>query len=347
VSKSASVSQSFNQTRQQFKSCVNTSSKNFKRKAEKTLAEMQFELTKKKNKQKPKGKGNKSKKKGEREMEEEEEEEEEEEDDDDDDDETASDMAITRTKYKGSHLGLMTVEDSDFYNFDKDRDEKCFRKGQIWAIYDDDDGMPRYYGLIEEVLNLNPFTVRLRWLDLHDQVDRTRVLLIKKSGNRISCGWFKVGKTVDLDSVNLFSHSVWFERAARELYRIYPKKGSIWALYSDKKEVDGALVGGVRREYDIVLALTSYSEVFGLSFAYLDKVEGYKTIFKRRALGGAAVRCVDKEGVRVFSHQIPARLLTQKDAVTGLEGLTCWELDPASLPPQLLCLGWEREKLLK
>jgi hypothetical protein len=56
------------------------------------------------------------------------------------------------------------------------------------------------------------------------------------------------------------------------------------------------------------------------------------------------VRCVDKEGVGVFSHQIPARLLTEEDAVAGLEGVACWELDPASLPPQLLRLGWERER---
>lgn len=337
---------SCNQMRQQFKSSVSMPSKNSKRKAEKTLAEIQVELAKMKMKKKPKEKENKKKKKENSEMEENDDEEEEDEGEDDDDEENGTNMALTHTKYKGSHLGLMAVEDSDFYNFDKDRDEKSFRKGQIWAIYDDDDGMPRHYGSIEEVLNSKPFKIRLRWLDLHNQTDRKHVLLVEKSGNRISCGQFKVGKMVDLDSVNLFSHSVWFERAARELYRIYPKKGSIWAVYSGKKELHGVVVGGARREYDIVLALTSYSEAFGLSFAYLEKVEGYKTIFKRRALGSDAVRCVDKEGVRDFSHQIPARLLTKEDAVAGLEGLDCWELDPASLPPQLLRLGWDREKLL-
>jgi Domain of unknown function (DUF3444) len=68
--------------------------------------------------------------------------------------------------------------------------------------------MRRYYGLIEEVLHSNPFTVRLCWLDLHDQVDRTHVLLLKKSGNQISCGWFKVGKTVNLDCKSVLSLSL-------------------------------------------------------------------------------------------------------------------------------------------
>ncbi|KAJ4783634.1 DNAJ heat shock N-terminal domain-containing family protein [Rhynchospora pubera] len=346
------ATQFYNKRRQQFKSSVSTPFKTTKREVEKTLAEMQVELTKNKKKQKTKENENKKKKMEDSETEEEDEEEEEEDDEDeeededsDDDEENGSDVILRRTKYKGSS-GLMTVEDSDFYNFDKDRDEKSFRKGQIWAIYDDDDGMPRYYGLIEEVLNSRSFTVRLRWLDLYNELNRKHALLVEKSGNRISCGQFKVGKMVDLDSVNLFSHSVWSERAARELYRIYPKKGSIWALYSGKMEFDGAHLGGARREYDIVLALTSYSEAFGLSFAYLEKVAGYKTIFKRSALGSNAVSWVDKEGVRVFSHQIPARLLTEKDAVVGLEGVDCWELDPASLPPQLLCLDWEKKKLL-
>nr|CAD1831024.1 unnamed protein product [Ananas comosus var. bracteatus] len=76
---------------------------------------------------------------------------------------------------------LMVVEDSDFYDFDKDRSEKSFRKGQIWAIYDDDDGMPRHYGLIEEVVSSDPFRIRMSWLDIENHGDE-HLLLLEKSG---------------------------------------------------------------------------------------------------------------------------------------------------------------------
>ncbi|KAJ8568069.1 hypothetical protein K7X08_020791 [Anisodus acutangulus] len=39
----------------------------------------------------------------------------------------------------------MTVPDPDFHNVDKDRTERSFDDIQVWASYDDDDGMPRYY----------------------------------------------------------------------------------------------------------------------------------------------------------------------------------------------------------
>ncbi|KAM1396676.1 hypothetical protein ACFX2I_014345 [Malus domestica] len=47
---------------------------------------------------------------------------------------------------KSGDLEIMVVEDSDFYDFDKDRVGRSFEKGQVWAIYDGDDGMPRLYG---------------------------------------------------------------------------------------------------------------------------------------------------------------------------------------------------------
>ncbi|KAK8945101.1 hypothetical protein KSP39_PZI008119 [Platanthera zijinensis] len=209
-----------------------------------------------------------------------------------------------------------SVEDSDFYDFDNDRTEKCFAKGQIWAIYDDDDGMPRHYGLIEEIVSSSPFRVKISWLDV--QVDGDESLLLwEKSGHHVSFGRFKVGRKVEINSVNLFSHVLECEKAAKELYRIYPKKGSIWALY-----------------YDIAVFLTSYSEIYGLSMGYLEKVEGYKTIFKRIQIGAHAVRWLEKDEVMLFSHQVPSRKLTETDGM-NLPG-DCWELDPASLPADLL-----------
>lgn len=229
----------------------------------------------------------------------------------------------------------MSVEDADFYDFDKDRVERSFKQGQVWAVYDDDDGMPRHYGLIDEVVSVNPFLLKMSWLDLQNSGDGA-LISWEKQGFHISCGRFKVGRKVDIDSVNCFSHLLECERAAREIYRIYPKKGSVWALYTEDV-VEGGWGSSAHRErrsYDIVVFLTSYSEMYGLSMAYLEKVEGFKTIFKRREIGCHAIRWLEKDDVRLFSHQIPARKISGEEASDLPKD--SWELDPASLPSDML-----------
>ncbi|XP_076934555.1 uncharacterized protein LOC143600889 [Bidens hawaiensis] len=230
----------------------------------------------------------------------------------------------TSSKSKNQNVDAMTVEDSDFYDFDEGRVEKSFKKGQIWALYDDDDGMPRHYGLIDEVVSTNPFQVNMSWLEPQVNGDDTLTSL-EKTGFHISCGKFKVSTTTSVTSLNVFSHIVNCERAALEVYRIYPKKGSVWALYNE--------LARDRRSYDIVLFLTSYSEVHGLSMAYLEKVNGFKTTFRRREMGCHAIKWLEKHDARLFSHQIPARKLSQEE-VPSLSG-DCWELDPASLPTEM------------
>ncbi|XP_008448629.2 uncharacterized protein LOC103490746 [Cucumis melo] len=241
------------------------------------------------------------------------------------------------TSCNGVDLDMMMVEDSDFYDFDKDRMERSFKKGQVWAVYDDDDGMPRHYGLIEEV-TVNPFEVKMSWLDVQNNGDE-RLLCWEMMGFHVSCGRFKVTKKTTTHALNIFSHVVDCERAAKEVYRIYPKKGSVWALYKEEEEGLDAekrrnLSNKEKRTYDIAVFLTTYSEMHGLSMAYLEKVNGYKTIFKRREIGYHAIRWFEKDDIRLFSHQIPARKLSIDEALGQLKD--CWELDPASLPSDLL-----------
>ncbi|KAJ0051414.1 hypothetical protein Pint_03519 [Pistacia integerrima] len=239
-----------------------------------------------------------------------------------------------RKSSKSEDLEIMAVEDSDFYDFDKDRVERSFKKGQVWAIYDDDDGMPRHYGLIDEAISVYPFEVKISWLDLQNNGDE-QLICWERMGFHVSCGRFKVSRKTSIDSLNIFSHVMDCERVAREIYRIYPKKGSVWALYNE-----AALGVEDRRSYDIVVFLTTYSEMHGLSMAYLEKVDGFKTIFKRREIGCHAIRWLEKDDVRLFSHQIPARKLTGDEVSDLLKD--CWELDPASLPSDLLAIGWGR-----
>ena len=245
-----------------------------------------------------------------------------------------------RGAWKGGDFEIMTVEDSDFYDFDKDRVERSFKKGQVWAIYDDDDGMPRHYGLIGEVVSVNPFQMKMSWLDLQDNGDEG-LIFWEKLGFHVSCGRFKVAKKTLINSVNFFSHVVDCERAAREVYRIYPKKGSVWALYNQEAlGTEERNSGSNKRCYDIVVFLTSYSEMYGLSMAYLEKVEGFKTVFKRQEIGCRAIRWLEKDDIRMFSHQIPARKLCEEESLDPSKDY--WELDPASLPSDLLTIGWQR-----
>ncbi|KAL3844455.1 hypothetical protein ACJIZ3_001858 [Penstemon smallii] len=240
----------------------------------------------------------------------------------------ANDMYLDIEKLKSlkkRNLVIMPVEDSDFHDFDKDRSERSFKKGQVWALYDDDDGMPRHYALIDKIVSLSPFEVTLSWLQYQSTGDE-KLISWQEMGFRVSCGRYKVSYKVSIKYLNLFSHVLDCERAAREVYMIYPNKGSVWALYNDKKQrIDD------KRCYDIVVSLSSYSDVYGVSIAYLDKVDGFRTVFKRREVGAHAVMWLGKDDIKLFSHQIPAKKLSGEEALNLPKD--CWELDPASLTP--------------
>nr|KYP54719.1 Chaperone protein dnaJ [Cajanus cajan] len=57
------------------------------------------------------------------------------------------------------------VPDPDFHDFFKDRTERSFDKNQVWAVYDNDDGMPRCYAMIHNIISLNPFMMQISWLN--------------------------------------------------------------------------------------------------------------------------------------------------------------------------------------
>jgi hypothetical protein len=210
---------------------------------------------------------------------------------------------------------LMAVEDSDFYSFDAERGERCLKKGQVWALYGDDDGMPRYYAVVDAVLRGSQFRVQIRWLDGEEGKP---------------CGQFKVGRLETLHSVNVFSHLVACERVATELYQVHPRKRSVWAIREEGNEG--------RIKHEIVVFLSGYSELYGASFGYLKKVEGFRSNFTRRDVGSHAVHTLQKGDLGSLSHQIPARIVSKGEGPTLPPG-DCWELDPASLPSELLCVG--------
>eukprot|EP01018_Ginkgo_biloba_P029702 Gb_00839 [translate_table: standard] len=217
----------------------------------------------------------------------------------------------------------ITVPDSDFYDFDKDRTENCFEANQIWSMYDDENGMPRFYARIQKVVSLDPFKVQMNWIE-------------PKINKYQTCGDFKVGKSSSNDTLNIFSHVMRWEKSSKGIIRILPRKSDVWAIYREwDSSWDELTPPEVRHKYEMVEVLTDFTDELGVSVVPLIKVGGFKNVFQKKQLDLQAVeRVMAKTELLRFSHQVPARRLTEGEVPNMPEG--CWELDPAGTPIDLL-----------
>jgi hypothetical protein len=227
----------------------------------------------------------------------------------------------------------ITVPDSDFHDFDKDRTEECFKPKQIWALYDEEDGMPRLYCLIREVISVNPFKIHISYLNSKTDSEFGSVNWLE-SGFTKSCGNFRAWTSDIVDQVNIFSHVLSREKAGRGgCVRIYPRSGDIWAVYRNwSPDWNRSTPDKVRHEYDMVEVLYDYSEDLGVCVTPLIKLSGFKTVYKRNPDNGAERWIPRREMVR-FSHQVPYWLL--KGEESNLPD-RCFDLDPAATPDELL-----------
>ncbi|KAK6922418.1 DnaJ domain [Dillenia turbinata] len=225
------------------------------------------------------------------------------------------------------------VPDPDFHDFDKDRTERSFGDSQVWAAYDDDDGMPRYYAMIHSVISLNPFKMRISWLNSKTNSELGPLNWVG-SGFTKTCGDFRVGKFEVNDSLNSFSHKVKWTKGARGAIQIYPRKGDVWALYRNwSPDWNELTTDEMIHKYDMVEVLDDYTDKLSVSVIPLVKVAGFKTVFHRH-LDTRQVRTIPKEEMFRFSHQVPSYLLTGQEAPNAPKG--CRELDPAATPVELL-----------
>lgn len=238
-----------------------------------------------------------------------------------------------------SHLGpnkhgpvTLTVPDSDFHDFDKDRTEECFKPKQIWAMYDEEDGMPRLYCLIRQIISVNPFKILISYLGSKTDTEFGEVNWIC-SGFTKSCGHFRATSTDIIEQVNIFSHLLAREKAGRGgCVRIFPRSGDIWAVYRNwSPDWNRSTPYDVRHQYEMVEVLDDYSEELGVWVAPLLKLEGFKTVY-RRDTNKDTFRFIPRREMVRFSHQVPSRLL--KEISDLPEG--CWDLDPAAIPEELL-----------
>ncbi|CAN6472398.1 unnamed protein product [Victoria cruziana] len=230
-------------------------------------------------------------------------------------------------------LSAIHVIDADFHDFDEDRCEKAFAANQIWAAYDDDDGMPRFYALIQKVISVEPFKMRISWLNSKNNSDLGPIKWVSCGFTKTS-GEFRVGRYELNNNVYVFSHKVRWEKGLRGVIRILPGKGEVWAIYRNWSENwNESTADEVIHKYDMVEVVDDFVEDRGVSVAPLLKVPSFKTVFRRTA-GSQGVLRIPKEEFFRFSHQVPSYLLTGEEAKNAPKGFL--ELDPAATPQELL-----------
>ncbi|KAG8365870.1 hypothetical protein BUALT_Bualt17G0016900 [Buddleja alternifolia] len=227
----------------------------------------------------------------------------------------------------------VNVLDPDFYDFDQDRTEKCFGDNQVWAVYDDDDCMPRNYAMIHEVISLNPFNVRMSWLSsaTHSRFGHVSFFI---GGFSKTCGEFGIGRHENFNSVDSFSHKVRWMKRTSKTFQIFPRKGDVWALYRNwSSEWNELTKDEVIHKYNMVEVLEDYDEELGVIVVPLVKVAGFKAVFHQH-FNPSEIKRIPKEEMSKFSHQVPSHLLTGQEGAKSLKG--CRELDPAATPSEIL-----------
>ncbi|KAG7989848.1 hypothetical protein I3843_03G258300 [Carya illinoinensis] len=227
----------------------------------------------------------------------------------------------------------ITVPDPDFHDFDKDRSEECFKPKQIWALYDEEDGMPRLYCLIREVISVEPFKIHITYLNSKTDSEFGLVNWLD-CGFTKSCGNFRASNSDVVDQVNVFSHVLSREKAGRGgCVRIYPRSGDIWAVYRNwSPHWNRSTPDEVRHQYEMVEVLDDYSEELGVCVTPLVKLAGFKTVYGKNS-DKSAIRWIPRREMLRFSHQVP--FCTLKEDGNNLPG-KCWDLDPAATPDELL-----------
>ncbi|KAL3679928.1 hypothetical protein R1sor_022884 [Riccia sorocarpa] len=231
---------------------------------------------------------------------------------------------------------IINVVTPQFCDFDPVRARKHLKAGQIWAAYDEKDGMPRFYcRLIRVSKSSVAFRATLTWLEPTAKTeDRYLSVWAQDSSFTAACGEFEAGDSAETAHLNIFSHCIY--ENVKDPVTIYPLKSEIWALY---KDWDVRLAGNMNlqatsasSEFELVEVSEEYSEPRGVVVLRLIQIPGFQTIFCRQ--GSDAVIEFSPSQLQCFSH----RVLGQKVPNPASHGVPdeAWELDPAALPDSML-----------
>ncbi|KAL0744388.1 hypothetical protein Bca4012_085901 [Brassica carinata] len=226
--------------------------------------------------------------------------------------------------------------DADFNDFNNTMGS--FSVGQVWALYDTLDHMPRFYARIRRILERQQ-RVEVTWLE--------SVLQSAESSQGkpapIACGKFKYGDKTTRSHL-VFSHLMYHHiRTAgnKKTITINPRKGETWALFRDWNR-DNWKQQKRPYSYDFVLVLSEFDSVHGIGVAYLERVEGFTSVYQvaEQDMYECAEenivlqRMVPSDEMLRFSHRVPSFELNGDEREGVPPG--SFELDPAAIPRDYL-----------
>ncbi|XP_037475606.1 uncharacterized protein LOC119353120 [Triticum dicoccoides] len=223
----------------------------------------------------------------------------------------------------------LSFPDAEFFDFEKLRDASLFATGQIWALYDNLDGMPRYYARIKS-LDASNFKVHLTWLERIAMNEAEE----KWSDEElpVACGSFSLGTTEISQDRLMFSHIVSWTKGKRRKYEVHPSKGEVWALYKGWNMQWGSDADNHRSyEYEVVEVMSDFSVSAGVTVVPLVRIEGFVSLFAT-VKEKSEIVVAPSELLR-FSHSVPFYRTNGNEKVGVPGGFL--ELDTACLPIDL------------
>lgn len=93
----------------------------------------------------------------------------------------------------------------------------------MWAAYDDEDSMPRYYAFIHSVISKNPFQVKITWLSSKTN-DEFATIKWAGSGFPKTIEDHQLGKRAISSTLNSFSHRVKWTKGSKGVFHIYRQR---------------------------------------------------------------------------------------------------------------------------
>lgn len=223
------------------------------------------------------------------------------------------------------------IPGSTFYDFSSERKGCNFQEGQIWALYDNEDQMPRFYAKINSIISYTPLKMLMSWLSWRYTKGFHQYMKWVDLGFTVTCGDFLPSKQEQSETLYSFSHVMEVSSGLHGIKQIYPRQNQVWALYRNwSREWNENTPVDVVRKYDFVEILQEYDNNDKDSEAHvihLTKVDGFESVFRLCPLD---VKKIKKKEILRFSHQVPAHMLTGVEGVNAPSGY--WELDPVALP---------------
>jgi hypothetical protein len=208
---------------------------------------------------------------------------------------------------------------------------KDFLEGQIWAVFDSRDRMPRsYVRIIHVVSSTSVFVLKL---EPHPMLNEE--IQWVEDGLPVASGVFRAGTETTYKDIWEFSHPVECDWSAkRSFYRIFPQKGEIWAMLKNWRitlnttDID-------KCEPRMVEILSEYSDENGVNVCSLARVKGCFTFFHRVAVEDFCLtRWIPRSEMLSFSHRVPAFVIVDIKDHDIPQG--SWYLEPSALPTRII-----------